>query len=148
MSVMILRYYRYHQAGFQLFHSIPFSFSAFSVRVAEMFYPPSFRGGYLGQIQWLWAKARAHPEWVASSLQDPCWWQWLPHRCQLRIRSNFGVQYLARGYFGFGFQLALGFFSFMLGVGDIPVSSLSLVGISIKNHNIFDQTVFMLNITI
>ena len=39
---------------------IPFCsifFSAFSVRVAEMFYLPFFRGGYWGQIQLLWAKA-------------------------------------------------------------------------------------------
>ena len=36
---------------------------------------------YWGQIQFYsWAKARVHPEWVASSLQDPYWWQWLPHR--------------------------------------------------------------------
>ena len=45
------------------------------------------------------AKAKVQPEWVASSSQDPYWWQRLLHRCQLHIRSNFGVQYLAQGHF-------------------------------------------------
>ena len=28
-----------------------------------------------------WAKSsRVHPGWVASSSQDPYWWEWLPHK--------------------------------------------------------------------
>ena len=40
-------------------------------------------------------KSRVHPGWVASSSQG----RGRHARCQLHIRSNFGVQYLAQGYF-------------------------------------------------
>ena len=52
----------------------------------------SLRGcrAYWGQIQlYSWAKARVHPEWVASSLQDPYWWQWLPHRVPTAHQEQF-----------------------------------------------------------
>ena len=52
-----------------LFGSVPFFF--------WMLYPP-FSGGWglLGPNPVsLWAKARVHPGWVASSSQDPYWWQ-------------------------------------------------------------------------
>ena len=36
-----------------------------------------------------WAKARVHPEWVASSLQDLYWWQWLPHKVPTAHQEQF-----------------------------------------------------------
>ena len=39
-----------------------------------LFIPLRGCGAYWGKIQFYsWAKARVHPEWVASSLQDPYW---------------------------------------------------------------------------
>ena len=47
-------------------------------------------GAYWGQIHlYSWAKARVYPEWVASSLQDPYWWQWLPHRVPTAHQEQF-----------------------------------------------------------
>ena len=47
-------------------------------------------GGYWGQIQWtLLVKARVHAGWVASSLQDPYWWQWLPHKVPTAHQGQF-----------------------------------------------------------
>ena len=70
-----------------------FFFSAFSVRVAgccRFFIPLRGCGAYWGQIQlYSWAKARVHPEWVASSLQDPYWWQWLPHKVPTAHQEQF-----------------------------------------------------------
>lgn len=73
------------------FHNTMFRFDFFSTT-----YPP--RGG-LRFV--LWAKVRVHPEQVANSLQDPLTdGSGCPIGCQLHIRSNSGVQYLAQGYFG------------------------------------------------
>ena len=43
-------------------------------------FPPKGLRGLLGPNQNFsqWAQARVHPGWVASSSQDPYWWQWLP----------------------------------------------------------------------
>ena len=44
--------------------------------------------GYWGQFQLtLWAKARVHTGWLASSSQDPYWRQRLPHK----VPTNFGA---------------------------------------------------------
>ena len=62
------------------FRSIPFSFRL-SVRVVGCcrFFP--LKGLHDLQIQFTrWAKARVHAGRVASSTQDPYWWQWLPHK--------------------------------------------------------------------
>ena len=53
-----------------------------------LFIPLRGCGAYWGQIQFYsWAKA--HPEWVTSSLQDPYWWQWLPHRVPTAHQEQF-----------------------------------------------------------
>ena len=36
-----------------------------------------------------WVKARVHPGWVASSSQDPYWWQRLPHRVPTAHQEQF-----------------------------------------------------------
>ena len=47
-------------------------------------------GAYCSQMQFYsWANARVHPEWVASSLQDPYWWQWLPHKVPTAHQEQF-----------------------------------------------------------
>ena len=61
------------------------------VAVCRRFLSLSDCGSYWGQIQFYsWVKARVHPEWVASSLQDPYWWQWLPHKVPSAHQEQFG----------------------------------------------------------
>ena len=65
--------------------TFPFHFLFFlSMRVTgccHFFFPLMGCGAYWDQIQFTrWAKARVRPGWVASSSQDPYWWQWLPHK--------------------------------------------------------------------
>ena len=63
-----------------VFVHILFRFFHEGCRMLPLFIPLRGCGAYWGQIQlYSWAKARVHPKWVASSLQDPYWWQWLPH---------------------------------------------------------------------
>ena len=63
------------------FHSVLFPLNPWGSRVVAAFFPLRGCGAYWGQIQFThWAKARVHPGWLASSSQDPYWWQWLPYK--------------------------------------------------------------------
>ena len=71
-------------------HSFSFPLFREGCGMLPLFIPLGFCGAYWGHIQFnSWAKARVQPEWVASSLQDPYWWQWLPHRVPTAHQEQF-----------------------------------------------------------
>ena len=88
----VLKYFFGSTQCFVSFRFISFSFLLFceGCGMLPLFIPLKGCGAYWGQIQFhSWVKARVHPEWVASSLQDPYWWQWLPRKVPTAHQEQF-----------------------------------------------------------